>query len=441
MFNPGIVICSRLDSERIPNKVLKPLNGIPILAHLIRQLQSLKVPIVIAVPRSQHLAYKKALLDNYFSDESSICLMDSEHSSDPLARIAEAQLAFKFSHIVRVTHDKIFVDTEILKNALLIAEHETEGVDYIHSSFLTPGTGFEIISAGCLQKAATLYKNVEHVTYAVRPLSKMTLDLHTKTEDFNLLIDFQEDLKLMEVLFASLGNKATLKDVRLYLKQNPELVRINLPPLLTVYTCAYNADKYIVRAMNSVVHQGNFKKDMEYIIIDDYSNDKTTELIAKFAIGRPNVSWYRNQENKGLASSSNFALSRARGRYILRLDADDFFADDSSLMNLIEFAQEHRKEIVYPDNYFGGPEQIQKGHERHHVGGTLFDKKALNFLRFSDGLRNHDSLDIFTRARKQLKIGYYEKPTFVYTQRPDSMSRTNLEEREKIKTRIELGLL
>lgn len=440
MFKPGIVICSRLDSERVPNKVLKTINGVSIINHLVNQLLRLNVPIIVAVPKSQSSSYVSAIKIAK-EKEHLVTIVGSEFAKDPLARLNEMAEKFGLTHVVRITHDKIFVDTEILQNALTIAKYEKEGVEYIHSSFLTPGTGFEVIKAECLKRATALHKNVEHVTYAIRPLSKLTLDLKTETQRFNLLIDFYEDIKLMEVLFASLGNQATLKDVISFLKKNPELIRINLPPLLTVYTCAFNAEKYIERAMNSVKHQGDFKEDMEYIIIDDHSTDKTTELIAKFAIGQANVSWYRNEVNKGLASSSNFALSRARGRYILRLDADDFFADDDALMCILNHAQTQQKEIVYPDNYFGGPEQIQKGNECHHVGGALFDKRALNFLRFKDGLRNHDSLDIFTRAKSKLKIGYYEKPLFVYTQRPDSMSKTNIKERENLKVRIQLGLL
>lgn len=275
MFKPGIIICSRLDSERIPNKVLKPLNGIPILGHLIKQLEHLNVPIVVAVPDNQLSAYKKGLAN------IDVTLFGSQYDKDPLARMCQVKRHFDFSHVVRITHDKIFVDTDILRNALLIAKHEVEGVDYIHSSTLTPGTGFEVISAKCLELTAALHTNVEHITYAVRPLSKLTLDLKTEPQPFNLLIDFPEDIKLMEVIFASLGNQATLKDVIQFLKKNPDLIRVNLPPILTVYTCAYNAEKFIERSMNSVKHQGNFKRDMEYIIIDDFSNDRTTELIAK----------------------------------------------------------------------------------------------------------------------------------------------------------------
>lgn len=435
-FRPGVVICSRLDSERVPGKVLKPINGVPIICHLVNQLTKLNIPVVVAVPANQSGAYEKAL-----SLSTNVSVWPSKFFTDPLARTCEAAKAYNLTHVVRVTHDKIFVDLEVLRRALLIAEHEREGVEYIHSTTLTPGTGFEIITADCLARASALHKNVEHITYAVRPVAKLSIDLVTETEPFNLLIDFPEDLKLFEVLFASLGNQATLSEVTRYLKRNPDLIRINLPPLLTVYTCVHNGERFIERALNSVIHQGNFKKEMELVVVDDFSTDKTLEIVAKFALGKPNVSWFRNSVNKGLASSSNVALSKARGRYILRLDADDFFVDDTALSNLISHAKESKAEVVYPDNYFGGLDKIQKGSEKHHVGGALFDKKALSFLRFKDGLRNHDSLDIFTRAKNKLKVGYYEKPVFFYTQRSDSMSKTNLKEREEIAKAITAGAL
>lgn len=437
MFKPGIVICSRLQSERLPNKVLKKLNGIPVIQHLINQLAVHNVPIVVAVPGNEASQYGRAI----FNAKAQAAIFPSRFELDPLARLNEVAKAYSFTHVVRVTHDKIFVDPQILANALTIAKHEAEGIDYMFSSTLTPGTGFEIIRSDLLARASALHKDVEHVSYAVRPLSKLTVNLQTVTENFNLLIDFPEDLKLMEVIFSSLGNAPTLSEVTKFLKRNPALTRINTPPILTVYTCVHNGERYIERAMNSVLNQADFKAQMEYIIVDDHSTDRSLELVAKFAVGKPNVSWIRNQENQGLSSSSNVALSRARGKYILRLDADDFFTDDTALHSLLAFAEKTKFEIVYPDNFFGGLERIQKGNEKHHIGGALFNKAALNFLRFKDGLRNHDSLDIFTRAANRLKIGYYEKPTFVYTQRPDSMSKTNLEERERVRQRIQAGVL
>lgn len=429
-FKPGIIICSRLDSERIPNKVLKKLNGVTIIEHLINQLKPLGVPIVVAIPAKQREAYSAAI------KHTGVKIYVSQHSEDPLARMTQVQKEYEFTHVVRVTHDKIFVDTEILKNALAIAQHSVEKPDYIYSDYLTPGTGFEVISAKCLQEAASKHVFVEHITYAVRLYSKLSLNLITKKHPFNLLIDFPEDLKLMEVIFATLGSNITLKDVVKYLSENDELKEINRTPILTIYTCAYNAEKFIDECMESANLELNSR--FEYIIVDDHSTDRTYEKIARFTIekNRKNIHWFRNEKNLGLASSSNFALSRARGEFIVRLDADDKFCGMDKLWKMIDYAKQNGTEALYPDNYFGSFDKIQKGNEKHHVGGTLFQKKALNFLKFTEGLRNHDSLDLFVRAKDKLKIGYFESPTFFYTQREDSMSKTNLKERAKIEAEI-----
>lgn len=441
MRNPGIVVCSRLDSERLPNKVARKLNGVPILVHLLRQLLKAEIQIVVAVPYTQLSTYKELIAP--FPELIGVFLFGSEFVKDPLARTEQVRASFGFSHVIRVTHDKIFVDMEAMKE--VIADSALAKADYIHSPYLTPGTGFEVLSAKCLVRACNEFRDVEHLTYAARLVSEKTLQYRPKRTPerlafpHNLLIDFPEDIKLMEVLLSQLGNYSDLEEVVKYLTEHSELGLINEPPLVTVYTCAFNAEKFLHEAMESVILQDGFRSSMEYILIDDHSTDKTCELMAKFAISRPNVKWYRNEENIGLASSSNFALKRARGQYLIRLDADDCFTCASGILDMVHQAKKTNQEIVYPDNWFGSRDKIQKGNEQHHVGGALFDRKALNFVRFTDHLRHYEGLDLFTRAKNQLRIGYYDEPIFFYTQHAKSMSKNNLEERAKIKAEIEAG--
>jgi spore coat polysaccharide biosynthesis protein SpsF (cytidylyltransferase family) len=436
MRNPGIVVCSRLDSERLPNKVTRKLNGIPILVHLLRQLIKADMQVVVAVPFTQLQTYKELIAP--FPELAGVFLFGSEFVKDPLARTQQVREAFNFSHVFRVTHDKIFVDIEAMKEVR--KDSKLAKADYVYSPHLTPGTGFEVLSAKCLMKACDEFKDVEHLTYAARLVSEKTLMYRPARpiQPYNLLIDFPEDMKLMEVLLSQVGNDSNLEEVFEYLSNHSELAMINEPPLVTVYTCAFNAEKFLEEAMESVLLQSNFR-EMEYILIDDHSTDRTTELMARFAINRPNVTWYRNEKNIGLASSSNFALKRARGKYLVRLDADDCFTDPRSIMGMVEQAEKTNQEIIYPDNFFGSRDTIQKGKERHHVGGSLFDRKALNFVKFTDHLRHYEGLDLFVRARNHLRIGYYDKPVFFYTQHASSMSKNNLEERAKIKAQIEAG--
>lgn len=434
-FKPAIIICSRTDSERLPNKVFRKVNGTSVLIHLLTRLNSTNLPIVLAVPNSQRDIYDQHLLEYPLLDN--VLLHSNNFDEDPLARMADVLKFHEFTHVVRVTHDKIFVDTDNLLKALE-AIKDTD-IDYAYCSKLIPGTGFEILSAECVFAATKKYKNVEHISYAARLVSRRSVDLSLTVPNFphNLLIDFPEDLQLMEVIHSQLGDNISFKNLSEYLAKQIQLAAINMVPLVTVYICAYNAAPYIKKAMASVLKQTSFNDYGELILIDDGSTDETCRLMSECAAGKRNVSWFRTPQNKGLASASNLGIKRARGKFIIRLDADDFFVSDTSVLDLLGEIQETKAEIVYPDNYFGSLEKIQKGKEQHHVGGAIFDRRALNFIKFTEGLRNYEGFDLYTRAKDTLKIAYYEKPTFFYTQRDDSLSKTNLQERKETYKKIQ----
>ena len=433
----GIILCSRLDSERIPRKVLCKIGGKSVLQHLVSRLEFTGIPIILAVPDNQSFEY----IQDLQGSNSRAIIYPSLNYSDPLARMNEAAKHYGIDTIIRVTHDKIFVDVEQMRDALEVFEKSK--ADYLYFPDIIPGTGFEIFSSCCILDASTKFKNVEHISYAARLVSKNTIRLNSSREHpsnrLNLLIDFPEDIQLHEMLLSQMPNKYTLSDVIKFFNQNPVLSNVNRSPLVTIYTCAANAAKFIDKAMLSVSAQSIFP-NAEYILIDDHSDDTTCAQMAYFSINNPNVKWHRNEKNLGLASSSNLALKMARGKYIIRLDADDFFVGSNSIEEMIGFAQKTGIEALYPNNHFGEFNKIQKGSACHHVGGALFDKRAINFVKFTDGLRNYEGLDLFTRAKDRLKIGYFEKPIFFYVQHPTSMSKINLKERAETKRLIEEGI-
>lgn len=89
-------------------------------------------------------------------------------------------------------------------------------------------------------------------------------------------------------------------------------------PLLSIIIPAYNAERFVRAALESVFNQ-TFK-DFEVIVVDDGSNDRTAEIVRGFK----GVN-YHYQQNQGAAAARNNALILARGRYIAFLDADDLW--------------------------------------------------------------------------------------------------------------------
>ena len=91
-------------------------------------------------------------------------------------------------------------------------------------------------------------------------------------------------------------------------------------PLITVYITNHNYGKFINKAIKSVLNQSI--KNFELIIIDDGSKDNSKKIINNYKNNKKITSIF--QKNRGLIVSNNLALRLARGKYIIRLDADDW---------------------------------------------------------------------------------------------------------------------
>ena len=98
-------------------------------------------------------------------------------------------------------------------------------------------------------------------------------------------------------------------------------------PLVSIVTSAYNAEKTIVYAVESVLTQTY--QNFEYIIIDHGSTDRTGELLEKLSRKDPRVKIIRILKNTGcIGKALNLGLQQANGMYITFLDADDWFNPD-----------------------------------------------------------------------------------------------------------------
>jgi glycosyltransferase involved in cell wall biosynthesis len=92
-------------------------------------------------------------------------------------------------------------------------------------------------------------------------------------------------------------------------------------PKVSVLMPAYNAEKYIAEAIESILNQ-TFT-DFEFIIVDDGSTDQTWALIQEYATKDKRVVPVKNAVNSQICISLNNGLAIAQGKYIVRIDADD----------------------------------------------------------------------------------------------------------------------
>lgn len=105
-------------------------------------------------------------------------------------------------------------------------------------------------------------------------------------------------------------------------------------PKLSVLTPVYNAERFLIKAIDSILEQ-TFT-DFEFLIIDDCSNDNSTHIIQSYTDCR--IRYYRNEKNLGISASLNKGIELAKSEWIARMDADDISFPNRFLsqLNFIE---------------------------------------------------------------------------------------------------------
>ena len=428
MNQTPIIICTRQASRRLPKKVFQKLAGPTTLKHILTRLKKTGLPIVLAIPPDELSAYLPfADLYTPFSGPDGVKIFSGDARS-PLHRTAEAlhNLFPDAKYFVRVTHDDPLIDAQTVGE--LLAEVQKQGAGYGHSPGIIEGAGVEVISTSNLRYAAKKHGWTEFLSYFVKgeglpdPGIVALPPRSSIRRPYRLCLDYPEDALVLNIVLRDVGPNASLDAVAQYLDRNGHILNFNRLPSVSVYTCVFNAEKYIEQAMRSVLSNG---LDLEYIVVDDGSTDGTLREVAKFAHDK-RLRVILNPANLGLASSSNKALAEARGRWVLRLDADDVLLQNA-IQSLIKLAEDG-SQIVYPSFHeIGESGQYMRTDvdpkERHHAGGALMSRAFVNELRFRDELRLGDSAELYNRAvARGGKIGYLPEATFLYRKHSESLT-------------------
>ena len=101
---------------------------------------------------------------------------------------------------------------------------------------------------------------------------------------------------------------------------------------ISVIIPVYNAEKTLNRAINSILNQkwdGDLLKDIEILLIDDCSKDKSKEIIKDYSNNYSNIKYLSTEKNSGSpAQPRNIGIKHSTGNYLMFLDNDDEYCPD-----------------------------------------------------------------------------------------------------------------
>jgi len=204
-------------------------------------------------------------------------------------------------------------------------------------------------------------------------------------------------------------------------------------PLVTVYITNYNYGQYLIKAIESVLSQTY--DYMELIIIDDGSDDGSRSIIEKYS-PRANI-FSVFQKNKGLNASNNVAFKMARGKYIMRLDADDFLAPQAVEIMTSELERNSDCALVFPDYYLVDKEEkvieqvIRHNFEKDvslldqpaHGACTLIRKSILESIGgYDQTFSIQDGYDLWLNIIDKYPVRNVNLPLFYYRRHDKSIT-------------------
>jgi len=203
-------------------------------------------------------------------------------------------------------------------------------------------------------------------------------------------------------------------------------------PLVTVYITSHNYGNYLKRAIQSVLRQS--LKNFELIIIDDGSKDKSKSIINSYKKNKKITTVL--QKNKGLTVTNNLALRLSKGKYIMRLDADDWL--DLNALEIMSNILERNAKIglVFPD-YFevdrnGNILNLVRRHDFKkvklhdqpaHGACTMIRKKCLEKIGgYSEKYDRQDGFYLWIKFIQKYKVLNTNLPLFYYRKHGSSLS-------------------
>lgn len=215
----------------------------------------------------------------------------------------------------------------------------------------------------------------------------------------------------------------------------------------------YNVEKYVEKCLHSILMQ-NYT-DYEVIVVDDGSTDKSGKIVDRIMSERPEKIQVIHQENRGLGGARNTGLALARGEYIWFIDSDDTI-EQNALEELEKFLSKNTAEIVVFDCLYvdqdGKEISYEQGFSKKGTVSSLKDNPELLFMpnsacnkiysrslfektevTFQENKWFEDLGTIVKLYPYANKIGYLDKPLYLYLQRQGSiMKNPNVEKNKEI---------
>jgi len=195
-------------------------------------------------------------------------------------------------------------------------------------------------------------------------------------------------------------------------------------PTISVIIAAYNEEKFIGRTIRSLLNQNISQQSYEIIVINDNSSDKTQYALQLF---EGDVRVINNTKKHGLAYSLNLGIKEARGKYVVRVDADDYVHAEY-LKVLSEFLEQNKYMDAVACDYLLVDDEEKVLSRCNCISepigcGIMFRiENLIEIGLYDDEFLMHEDKELMLRFEKKYKVHRIEFPLYRYRKHEGNMT-------------------
>jgi glycosyltransferase involved in cell wall biosynthesis len=195
--------------------------------------------------------------------------------------------------------------------------------------------------------------------------------------------------------------------------------------MVSLIITTYNYAQYVERAIRSGLDQSLSRDQYEIIVVNDASTDLTSQVLSNY---EEEVRVFNLPENVGLAAARNYGIRKARGQFIVFLDADDYIHRDLLRVEKLFLEENNTLDAVSTDYYLVD----ERGAHLEHVNseikpiacGIMFRKDFLfNIGLYDEGFRAREEEDLRIRWQKDYKIYNIILPLYRYRMHDSNLTK------------------